>query len=321
MSIDPLNITEKPMYDNRISNIQLHSYNPYANSSFDYNDEIRIPIQQQDLIVLPHESYLYFEGKIKVGPKEANATEADVIRIDNNGIAFMFSEVRYELNGVEIDRCKNVGITTTLKNLISLTVEKNNKLHNAGWNTSEVMQYSEFNFCIPLSMLMGFFEDYHRVIANARHELILIRARDDKNSLFTISNKIKKATIEINRVLWKMPHITLDDYSKLQYLRILNEDRSIIMPFRSWDLYEYPTLPQTQRHTWSVKTSTQTEKPRYVIVAFQTNRKNEFTATAPKFDHCKLRNIKLFLNSEFYPYDALNLDFASNAIVFFTICI
>jgi len=27
------------------------------------------------------------------------------------------------------------------------------------------------------------------------------------------------------------------------------------------------------------------------------------------FDHCKLTNVKLYLNSEFYPYDDLKLDF------------
>ena len=32
-------------------------------------------------------------------------------------------------------------------------------------------------------------------------------------------------------------------------------------------------------------------------------------ATKTYFDHCKLTNVKLYLNSEFYPYDDMNLDF------------
>ena len=31
-----------------------------------------------------------------------------------------------------------------------------------------------------------------------------------------------------------------------------------------------------------------------------------------KFDHCKLTNVKLYLNSESYPYDDMNLDFERN---------
>jgi len=33
------------------------------------------------------------------------------------------------------------------------------------------------------------------------------------------------------------------------------------------------------------------------------------TARRTYFDTCKLTNVKLYLNSEFYPYDDLNLDF------------
>ena len=31
-------------------------------------------------------------------------------------------------------------------------------------------------------------------------------------------------------------------------------------------------------------------------------------ATKTYFDHCKLTNVKLYLNFEFYPYDDLNFD-------------
>jgi len=31
-----------------------------------------------------------------------------------------------------------------------------------------------------------------------------------------------------------------------------------------------------------------------------------------RFDHCKLNNVKLYLNSECYPYDVMNLDFDKN---------
>jgi len=44
--------------------------------------------------------------------------------IRNNCVAFIFDEIRYELNGVEIDRSKNVGITSTFKNYVSLSYDK-----------------------------------------------------------------------------------------------------------------------------------------------------------------------------------------------------
>jgi hypothetical protein len=81
------------------------------------------------------------------------------------------------------------------------------------------------------------------------------------------------------------------------------------MSFRSWDLYEYPLLQSTTKHLWTVKTATQLEKPRYVIFALQTGKKNNMERNTSIFDDCKLINVKLYLNSEFYPYDDMNLDF------------
>lgn len=82
------------------------------------------------------------------------------------------------------------------------------------------------------------------------------------------------------------------------------------MPFRSWVLYEYPALPQTTSNTWVVKTSNQINKPRYVILGFQTNRKNRINTNMSCYDHCNISDVKVYLNSESYPYDSLN--FAEN---------
>jgi len=46
---DILNIGGEPIFDDRVIKIETHTYNPYANTTFGHSDEIRIPIQQQDL--------------------------------------------------------------------------------------------------------------------------------------------------------------------------------------------------------------------------------------------------------------------------------
>ena len=100
--------------------------------------------------------------------------------LGNNCVAFIFDEIRYELNGVEIDR--NVGITSTLKNYVTVSSDRSVILRNAGWDALTTAA-GYFNFCVPLYILLGFCEDYKRVVINARHELILIRARNDNNCL------------------------------------------------------------------------------------------------------------------------------------------
>ena len=119
-----------------------------------------------------------------------------------------------------------------------------------------------FNFCVPLYILLGFCEDYKRVVINARHELILIRARNDNNCL--TGDSATEPTLELFKVQWRMP-LLLNEINKLSMLRVLDSGRYLSMAFRSWDLYEFPLLQSTTKHSWSIKTASQLEKPRYVI--------------------------------------------------------
>ena len=305
---DILMIGGEPVFDDRIVKIETHTYNPYANTTLKYSDEIRIPIQQQDLYTLPCESHLYVEGKLNV-ESPTNATRSTLA---NNCVAFMFEEIRYELDGVEIDRNRNVGITSTIKNFISLTSERSKLLRNAGWfnDSSQITDQGEFNFSVPLKNLLEFCEDYRRIVINARHELILIRARNDNNC--TVASGEEKPMIELLKIQWRIPHVSLNEVNKLSLLRTLESGRYLSIGFRSWDLYEFLLLQSTTKHSWAVKTATQLEKPRYVIFALQHNRKNIPKADSAKFDDCTLTNVKLYLNSEFYPYDDMNLDFKKN---------
>ncbi|XP_044019493.1 uncharacterized protein LOC122859875 [Aphidius gifuensis] len=82
--------------------------------------------------------------------------------------------------------------------------------------------------------------------------------------------------------------------------------------FRSWELYEYPLLPRTNKQIWTIKTASQLGKPRYVILVFQTNKKNQWNKNANNFDHCNISDVKLHLNSQIYPYRNLNLDINKN---------
>ncbi|XP_025263181.1 uncharacterized protein LOC112637928 [Camponotus floridanus] len=227
----------------------------------------------------------------------------------------MFEEIRYELDGVEIDRNRNVGITSTIKNYVSLTAERGKILKNAGWDLAtgpSVASTGDFNFCVPLDTLLDFCEDYRRVVINARHKLILIRARNDNNCL--ISREEFEPRVELAKIQWRVPHVVLNDVNKLSLLRTLDSGRYLSAPFRSWDLYEFSLLQSTTKDSWAVKAATQLEKPRYVIFALQTGRKNVLSQDASRFDACNLTNVKLYLNSDFYPYDDMNLDFDKNKI-------
>ncbi|XP_051170477.1 uncharacterized protein LOC127287529 [Leptopilina boulardi] len=310
-----LSIPASVNFDESIANYEIHSHQPYASSSFNNSDEIRIIVQNQDLSILPSNSVLHIFGRLT----NADGTDATQnIHFTNNAIAYLFDEIRYELNGIEIDRCKYVGHTTTMKSLVSLTPPQLNRAENAGilnmeLNTRMSLQDGYFDVSVPLGMIFGFAEDYKKIVMNAKHELILIRARSDLNSIIqTGEGADEQFKVQINKVEWLVPYVLPSDNNKIKLLKFIEKDPLISMSFRSWEMFEYPLIPSSTRVMWQIKSSTQLEKPRYVIVGFQTGRKDKRKKSASYFDHCDITNVKLFLNSQSYPYGNLNLNFNQN---------
>nr|AUH25520.1 ORF 7 [Spodoptera frugiperda]UJP16875.1 hypothetical protein Sf00067 [Spodoptera frugiperda] len=308
-----LDVLSAPTYDNTVEGIEFHSYKPYV-TSFNRNDEIRIPINQQDLYVLPSASTLYLEGTVIVSKKDSK-DKASSVHFTNNALLYLFQDIRYELNGVEIDKIKNAGVTTTMKSLISMN-ESESKISNAwGWNIDGTKNVNGGNFSasIPLCNIMGFAEDFKKVVINSKHELILLRSNTNLNAVKLSTGEIVD-DVQINKIIWRVPHVKVSDKEKINLLKLLEKDRPLQMIFRNWDLYEYPALPKTTKHTWSIKTSSQIEKPRYVVIGLQTNRKNNAGSDMSQFDHCYIRDVRVYLNSTYFPYENLNASFSNNKI-------
>lgn len=311
-----LNITEQPFNDNSVVEYQYHTYQPNISGTLDYNDETRITIQDLDAYTAPCNSYLYIEGKLT----KEDGTAATKLEFINNGVAFLFREIRYELNGIVIDSVRNVGLVSTLFNYLSLNENESVCMQNAGWfpkqkegGTPKILADAQgnFNVCIPLGFLVGFFEDFRKIIINMRQELVLVRNSNDLDSI-TSTDDAEKPKITISKLFWRVPHVTVGMSEQLRLNKIISRNVDLPITFRSRELIEYPSLPPSSRHTWPVKTSTKVETPRHVIIAFQKDKKGKNTADMSKFDNCDLRSIRIFLNSERYPYNDLYLDFKNN---------
>ena len=101
-----LNIPVTVSFDESIAHYEIHAHQPYASSSFNNSDEIRIVAQHQELCILPCKSSLLIFGRLT---NAAGTALRQNVKLTSDAVCFLFDGIRYELNGIEIDRCKYNG--------------------------------------------------------------------------------------------------------------------------------------------------------------------------------------------------------------------
>ncbi|KAL4084541.1 hypothetical protein QTP88_027489 [Uroleucon formosanum] len=259
--IDNFDITSQYETDSKITKIEYHSYTPYT-TSFNNNDEIRISIQQTDVYPYLHESFIFLEGMF---------SEADKVKLSNNGYFYLFEQFRLEINGIEVDSTRVLGITSSLKGYLSGTPDNYNCYENSDWNFKNATQSAndkgEFSACIALKYWLGFFEDYRKILVNSRLELTLTRSHSDLNALRLKSGiTASTAKVTLNKIIWKVPHITVDDGERLKLLKLVEKEKSLFILFRSFETFEYPELGTAKKVVWDLKTASKLEKPRFIII-------------------------------------------------------
>ncbi|VVC36911.1 Hypothetical protein CINCED_3A006593 [Cinara cedri] len=223
-----------------------------------------------DAYTLPCESHIFTEGKV-IEPSTTGLQ--GTVNFTNNGFAFLFSEMRYEANGVEIQKLKTPGIASCLKGYRSHTRDDLYGLQNAAWDidmdvddNKEFMPDIKFSGCLPLKYLFGFCEDYKKILLNCNQQLNLNRATTDFDALRVVGGgddthtNFENFSIELSKVHWRMSIVKVNDREKFKLLNVLDSRKPLTCAFRTWDLCEYPVLPENTSHYWTVKSSSLLDK-------------------------------------------------------------
>lgn len=313
---EKLQIFNDPKFDNTIVGEEIHTYHPHT-KSFDNSDIIEISINQHDAFISLYEADICISGELeKLDPNGSGTCE-----LTQNFAAYLFESISYELNGKEVDKTRDPGLTSTIKGLLTLNENESKSLDISGWCWKDddkpeqiLNSNSKFtNLRIPLRFLLGVFDDYRRIISG-RHKIVLVRARTDDNCyLGSVTAKTtEKAKIVLHKIELKVKHIIPNDVVKLRLMENLNKDKPILIPFRRWEIIELPSLPKTTKEVWNVKTCTSLQRPRYIIVAFQIARKDQASMLVSQFDHLNIISIKAFLNSEIFPFEGIRSNFTKD---------
>lgn len=312
--VDKLEIFNKPRSDSSIVKEDFITFLPFTLNA-NKSDTIRIEIQSSDSTVSLYDSFIKINGTYEP------VTAGKVFKVTNNAALFLFDEIQLILGTNHIiDVCRQPGITRAIKGIASYSNE-DRALDCTSWkfplgaevNIGNSFKDGRFSCCIPLSHVLGFAEDYAKVIMNMRAELVLIRSKNDFDCFTSVDgDNGTDVNFTISKLSWEVPHITLGDEEKLNLMNSLKMGPPIVMPFRQWELHELPALNNAKSQVWRIKNSNEMEKPRWILLAIQDGNKGQRTGNSTKFTHSNLVDIKAHLNSQTFPYQRMNLDFAQN---------
>ena len=327
---DILNFTEEIIVDEEIERFEFHEYEPIS-TSLNKEGEIRINIEQQDLFTLPSESYLLVEGRL-VKADGASYADTDAITLVNNGIMYLFSQISYYLSNQEVETIHDPGQSTTMLGYLKYPVEFQlgegmNQLWNrdttatadlvanTGFKNRQnyIITQSEakgtFSFCIPLKHIFGFCDDYDKVLYGFKHTLTLNRRNNDEAIFKAAGTTAGK--VELSKLSLFMPHVTPSAVARNNLYKIIESKVDVPFSFRSRQC-DTVAVPVSNTFSWRLSARTSSERPRYVIVGFQTAKDGDQVKNPAVFDHCDLKNMYVTLNSERYPAVDYNLDFNNN---------
>ena len=331
---DILQITEDIPVDDSIYDYEYKEYNPIAGAPLN-RGSIVITIESQDIYTHPAESFLIVEGKL-VKNADGSVYDANtLITLINNGIMYLFSDVRYHLASHEIEVLQNPGHATTILGMLKFpddfsksqglnqcwikdtgegntVVDGNNP--NEGFklrrNYIINMPASRGHFCfkIPLKHFLGFCEDYKKILYGMQQRLTLTRTGDD-NAIFR-ANDVDPGKVDIQRIRWFMPHVIPSDAYRLQLDKIIEKKEKIPVGYRMLQC-DNTSITGTE-FTWRLGVKSSPDIPRFIIVGFQIERNNNQEQNPARFDNCNIGNIYVTLNAKRYPDTDYDINFGEN---------
>ena len=143
------------------------------------------------------------------------------------------------------------------------------------------------------------------------HTLALVRGASSDHAIFRAAAVADAGKVGIDKISWMMPRLEPSDEKKYQLYKTIEKKETLSVGFRMRQCATV-ALPVAQSFTWRLGVRSAPEKPRYMMIAFQTAKANNQEANSAIFDHCKLTNMYILLNNIRYPAIGFNADFDKN---------
>ena len=338
---DILQITEDIPVDDSIYEYEYKEYNPIVGTDLN-RGSIVLTIESQDIYTHPAESFLVIEGRLIKRDRDVNGriqyyTNNDIITLINNGIMYLFSDIRFHLASHEIEVLQNPGQATTMLGMLKYpddftksqglnqlwlpdtNIDNNevaNNVNNEGYKKRHeyiIMTPAPkgfFSFKIPLKHFLGFCEDYKKILYGMQQKLTLTRTGDN-NAIFRV-NAVDVGQVDITGIRWFMPHVIPSDAYRLQLDKIIEKKEKIPVGYRMLQCDSTQATTNIKEFTWRLGVKSSPDIPRFIIVGFQTNKNNNQETNPAIFNHLFVRNIYVTLNAKRYPDTDYNNSIKTN---------
>jgi hypothetical protein len=346
-----LDINEPHLHDESISSMNFYEYTPQTQANNNTaGQQISIIINNQDIYTLPSKSYISFKGQIRRADNNNAFVAANEITLINNAMMYLFTGIKYELGNTTVEFINYPGQTTSMLGYLSypddfstsagLTccwskdtydsansskysasveapaagyIPVENPNYNQGFAIRKGFMFSSnplgsFEFHVPLSHIFGF-TDYKKVIYGMKHTLTLTRG-SDAAALYRNATAAD-GKVDITNISWHMPQIQMTPEYLTGMRSIIEQKITLPLAFRA-RTSEQTTVTQTQNFTWRLSVTGGVEKPRWIIIGFQTDRIDTQQQNPAVFNNLGLKNAYVTLNSERYPMTDIMANFTKN---------
>ena len=107
-----------------------------------------------------------------------------------------------------------------------------------------------------------------------------------------------------------MPNVIPADTEKFSIYKTIESKVKLPVAYRTRQC-DMLSVSESTNFTWRPSVKTAPEKPRFIIVGFQTDKDGEQIKNPSTFDHVNLKNAYVTLNSDRYPAADYNLSFSN----------
>ena len=281
---------------------------------------ISFDILNENAFTVPSDSYLLVEGRLIKNDDTAYA-DADEVAIAKEGILHLFREIRYQINDKDVESVFYPGVC---QNMLSYLLEDEGydkstslmhcgvKDNHANASTGDNKGFAErkvflldattkgtFSFMIPLRRLFGFFRDYNKVVFGTTQRLTVTHKGTSNDAIFR-GNGAPAGKVALRNIYWMVPHAIGTDEVNLALMNRIKSKKHINIAYRGITCARNE-VQQDTTFMWRLGARQAPEVPRYVLIAFQTDKENNQEANSSTFNHVSLTKLRVMVNEKQYP--------------------